>query len=110
MYSWILSPNLHCETSQQQTTNADMSDDNDMSDVENEAPRFSCRHKSQAIELHTHARSEDVLYHIGWEAFILSNSHNKELNSLAAKHWNELSKCATIAKLSKIKIPGGKRK
>ena len=38
-----------------------------------------------------------VLYHIGWEAFIPSNSHNKELNSLAAKHWNELNKRATIA-------------
>ena len=81
-----------------------------MSDVESEAPHFSCKHKSWAIELHTHARSEDVLYHIGWEVFILSNLHNKELNSLAAKHWNELTKCATIAKLPTINIPGGKKK
>ena len=88
----------------------DISNENPMSDVEDEAPHFSCRHKSWSIELHTHAKSEDMLYHIGWEAFILSNSHNKELNSLAAKHWDELTKCATIAKLTKIKFPAWGKK
>ena len=79
------------------------------SDVEDEAPHFSCRHKSRAIELHTHAKSEDVLYHIGWEAFIPSSLQNKELNSLALQHWIELNKPAAKAKLATIKIPGGRK-
>ena len=50
-------------------------------------------------------------YHVGWEAFVLSNRHSKELNLLAAKHWVELTKPAAVAKLPnlKLKIPGGKR-
>ena len=67
-----------------------------MSDVEDEAPRFSCRHKSRSVELHTHAKSEDVLYHIGWEAFIPGASHTRELNSLAVKDWIELTKPAAM--------------
>ena len=64
---------------------------------------------SQSVELHTHAKSEDVLYHVGWEAFIPDASHNRELNSLAVKHWIELTKPAAKAKLATITIPGGKR-
>ena len=41
-------------------------------------------------------------YHVGWEAFVLSNRHSKELNSLAAKHWVELTKPAAVAKLPNL--------
>ena len=100
---------LRLGTPQQHSVESDVSDDNGMSDVEDKAPHFSCRHKSRAIELHTHAKSEDVLYHIGWEAFIPSSLQNKELNSLALQHWIELNKPATKAKLATIKIPGGRK-
>jgi len=63
------------------------------------------------IELHAHAFAEHVIYHIGWAAFINKGSHNLHLTGEAAKHWNSLAKPAaqkTLAKLSKIKIPGGK--
>ena len=45
-----------------------------MSDVENEAPHFSCRHKSRAIELHTHAKSED-----GFVSHWLGGVHPEQL-------------------------------
>ena len=75
---------LRLGTPQQHSVESDVSDDNGMSDVEDKAPRFSCRHKSRAIELHTHAKSEDVLYHIGWEAFIPSAKQGAELAGFAA--------------------------
>ena len=37
---------LRLGTPQQRSVESDVSDDNGMSDVEDEAPHFSCRHKS----------------------------------------------------------------
>ena len=57
---------------QQHPSEGDVPDDG-MSDVESdEAPLFSCRHRSHGIELYTHVRLEDVLYPIGWEVFVPS--------------------------------------
>ena len=87
-------------------------DSNDDSDDENiEAPLFTCQHNGLPIELHAHALVEDVIYHIGWEAFTTKGSHNLHLTNDAAKHWNSLTKPAarkTLAKLPALKIPGGK--
>jgi len=56
-----------------------------------------------------HTFAEHILYHISWAAFTNEGSHNLCLTREAAKHWNLLAKPAaqkTLAKLSKIKIPG----
>ena len=97
---------------QQHASEGDV-EDSSMSDVESkDAPLFSCRHKSCSVKLHTHERSDDVLYHVGREAFVPSDRHSKELNLLAAKHWIELTKPTAVVKLPnlKLKIPGRKKK
>jgi hypothetical protein len=86
-------------------------EDDDGDDGDIEAPLFTCRHNGRPIELHTHAFAEHVIYHISWEAFTTKGSHNLHLTEDAAKHWNSLTKPAaqkTLAKLPKLKIPGGK--
>ena len=62
------------------------------------------------MELHMHTFAEHVIYHISWAAFTNKGSHNLHFTG-DAKHWNSLAKPAaqkTLAKLSKIKILGGK--
>ena len=71
-----------------------------------EAPLFSCRHRTLQVELHTHVLAEDVVYHLGWSAFIDSTRSQRGLLPLAEKRWLELTKPAA---LKKFKIPGGKR-
>ena len=79
-----------------------------------DVPLFSCRHMHMGCEteLHSHAFAEDVIYHIGWAAFVSRGSYS-QLMPDAAQHWNSLSKTATkkvLTKLLKLKIPGGNMK
>ena len=56
--------------------------------------------------------AEDIIYHIGWAAFVSWGSYS-QLMPDAAQHWNSLSKTATekvLTKLPKLKIPGGNMK
>jgi hypothetical protein len=87
-------------------------DDEDDDAAAADAPLFSCRHMGRETELHSHAFAEDVIYHIGWAAFVSRGSYS-QLMPDAAQHWNSLSKTATkkvLTKLPKLKIPGGKMK
>ena len=87
----------------------DDGDNNDSKDID--LPVFSCHHMGSTIELHTHAFSELVLYHIGWETFTSKGSHNVQLTPDETEYWNTFTKLAAkraIAKLPKITIPGGK--
>ena len=97
----------HCHVFQDHSQQMDDEDE----DTATETPLFSCQHGGCQTELHTHAFAEHVIYHIGWEAFTTKGSHNLHLTEDAAKHWNSLTKPAaqkTLAKLPKLKIPGGK--
>jgi hypothetical protein len=82
-----------------------------MSDEDEDAPLFSCRLNGRSIELHTHTIAEHVIYHIGWDAFISKDALHCQLKSEAANHWKALTKPAVntlLAKIPKLKIPGGK--
>jgi len=97
---WLIQNHLH---------DNDSNNDGDNKNIK--APLFTCQHNGRPIELHAHALAEDVIYHIGWEAFTTKGSHNLHLTDDAAKHWNSLAKPAarkTLAKLPALKIPGGK--
>lgn len=89
----------------QDSSNGDDDGDTNMA-ADTEAPLFSCRHRSSQIELHTHVLADDVIYHLGWTAFVESTRSQRELLPLAEKRWLELTKPAA---LKKLKIPGGKR-
>ena len=88
-----------------------MEEDDDGDDPKTEVPLFLCQHNGHTAELHLHTFADDVLYHIRWDAFTSCGSHNLQLTSKAAKHWNSHNKPATnkvLAALPKLKILSGK--
>ena len=60
-------------------------------------------------ELHSHSFAEDVIYHIGWDAFISCGSHH-QLMPDAPLLWTSFNQPVNklLATLPKLKIPGGK--
>ena len=62
----------------------DANDDNDDVAVA-DAPLFSCRHMGRETEVHSHDFAEDVIYHIGWAAFV-SQGFYSQLMPDAARH------------------------
>jgi len=81
-----------------------MDDDNDNDGTV--VPLFSCQHTSHQCKLHLYAFTEDVIYHLGWSAFVAHGSHY-QLTLDATLHWTTFNKAAMnklLATLPKFNI------